>query len=105
MLGRTLTSVGRLRRRVGNATAPREELIAHYARGRTFLDIGCMWKVDGALCFVAEDASARAVTGVVISFDQMGRSACGRSPVPAGHHEGAPSVSARRSVGVTACAT
>jgi len=64
VLGRTLTTVGRLRRRVGSATPPREELIARHAGGHSFVDVGCMWKVDGALCFVAEDAGASAVTGV-----------------------------------------
>ena len=43
---------------------PREKLIAEHAPGRSFLDVGCMWSVDGALCFAAEDAGARAVTGV-----------------------------------------
>ena len=64
MLGRTLTAVGRLRRRAGSAPPPREDLIARYAAGHSFVDIGCMWKVHGALCFVAEDAGASAVTGV-----------------------------------------
>lgn len=64
VLGRTLTTVGRLRRRVGSAKPPREELIARYAGGRSFVDVGCMWKVHGGLCFVAEDAGASAVTGV-----------------------------------------
>jgi hypothetical protein len=64
VLGRGLTTVGRLRRRAGRARPPREELIARHAAGRSFADIGCMWKVDGALCFVAEDAGASAVTGV-----------------------------------------
>lgn len=43
---------------------PRESLIREHARGRSFLDVGCMWSVDGALCFAAEDAGATAVTGV-----------------------------------------
>lgn len=43
---------------------PRESLIAEHARGRSFLDVGCMWSVDGALCFAAEEAGATAVTGV-----------------------------------------
>jgi hypothetical protein len=64
VLGRALTTVARLRRRAGAAAPPRENLIARYARGRSFVDVGCMWKVDGALCFVAEDAGATAVTGV-----------------------------------------
>jgi hypothetical protein len=46
------------------AQPPREELIAEHVRGRTFLDVGCMWSVDGALCFAAEEAGAAAVTGV-----------------------------------------
>lgn len=45
-------------------TPPREDLIAAHARGRSFLDVGCMWSVDGALCFAAHDAGATAVTGV-----------------------------------------
>jgi 2-polyprenyl-3-methyl-5-hydroxy-6-metoxy-1,4-benzoquinol methylase len=49
---------------------PRETLIAEHARGRSFLDVGCMWSVDGALCFAAEDAGAAAVTGI----DVMGES-------------------------------
>lgn len=43
---------------------PREGLIRQHARGRTFLDVGCMWSVDGALCFAAEEAGATAVTGI-----------------------------------------
>jgi len=46
------------------AQPPREELVRAHARGRTFLDAGCMWSVDGALCFAAEDAGATAVTGL-----------------------------------------
>jgi 2-polyprenyl-3-methyl-5-hydroxy-6-metoxy-1,4-benzoquinol methylase len=45
-------------------TPPREDLIAEHAPGRSFLDVGCMWSVDGALCFAAEDAGASTVTGV-----------------------------------------
>jgi SAM-dependent methyltransferase len=43
---------------------PRESLIAEHAPGRSFLDVGCMWSVHGALCFAAEEAGATAVTGV-----------------------------------------
>jgi 2-polyprenyl-3-methyl-5-hydroxy-6-metoxy-1,4-benzoquinol methylase len=46
------------------ARPPRQDLIAQHAPGRTFMDVGCMWSVDGALCFAAEDAGAGAVTGV-----------------------------------------
>lgn len=62
----------RLRHRLRRSTPPREELIArHVAGGRSFADIGCMWSIDGALCFAAEDAGAGAVTGM----DVMGASA------------------------------
>ncbi|MEA2157235.1 MAG: tRNA (mo5U34)-methyltransferase [Solirubrobacteraceae bacterium] len=64
MLGRSLTAVARLRARLGSATPPREELIARHVSGRSFVDVGCMWTIDGALCFAAEDAGAAAVTGV-----------------------------------------
>jgi hypothetical protein len=64
VLGRSLTAVARLRARVGKAAPPREELIAHHVGGRSFVDVGCMWTIDGALCFAAEDAGAASVTGV-----------------------------------------
>ena len=48
------------RRRV----ADRELLVREHARGRSFLDVGCMRSVDGAICFLAEDAGPSAVTGV-----------------------------------------
>ena len=40
------------------------ELIARYAPGRRFVDVGCMWKVDGAYAFLAVDAGATEVAGV-----------------------------------------
>jgi trans-aconitate methyltransferase len=55
---------------MGSATPPREELIARHVKGRSFVDIGCMWTIHGALCFAAEDAGAARVTGV----DVMGAS-------------------------------
>jgi len=64
MLGRTLSAVARVRARVGSATPPRETLIAEHVAGRSFVDVGCMWSIDGALCFAAEDAGAASVTGV-----------------------------------------
>ncbi len=64
MLGRSLTAVAQLRARIGKAAPPREELIARHAAGRSFVDVGCMWTIDGALCFAAEDAGAASVTGV-----------------------------------------
>lgn len=35
-----------------------------YARGCSWLDVGCMWSVHGRVAFVAEAAGATAVTGV-----------------------------------------
>jgi hypothetical protein len=64
VLGRTLTGVARVRARLGSATPPREQLIARHAGGRSFVDVGCMWTIDGALCFAAEEAGAASVTGV-----------------------------------------
>jgi hypothetical protein len=70
VLGRSLTAAARLRARVGSSIAPREELVARHARGQSFVDVGCMWTIHGALCFVAEDAGASSITGV----DVMGAS-------------------------------
>jgi hypothetical protein len=64
LLGRSLTAVAQLRARLGRATPPRDELIARHVAGRSFVDVGCMWTIDGALCFAAEDAGAATVTGV-----------------------------------------
>lgn len=64
MLGRSLSAVAQLRARLGKAAPPREELIARHVAGRSFVDVGCMWTIDGALCFAAEDAGAASVTGV-----------------------------------------
>jgi len=64
VLGRSLSAVAQLRARVGKAAPPREELIARHVAGRSFVDVGCMWTIDGALCFAAEDAGAASVTGV-----------------------------------------
>lgn len=53
----------RLRRRL-RRPPDREALVRRHAAGRSFLDVGCMWDVDGRICFVAEEAGATAVTGV-----------------------------------------
>jgi hypothetical protein len=55
-----------VRARASAARPPREELIARHVAGASFLDVGCMWSVDGALCFAAEDAGAAPVTGLDI---------------------------------------
>ena len=40
------------------------QLLRSFADGRTVVDVGCMWSVDGAYAFAAEAAGATAVTGV-----------------------------------------
>ncbi|MGH2951845.1 MAG: class I SAM-dependent methyltransferase [Solirubrobacterales bacterium] len=45
-------------------TAAQEDLIRRYAPGRSFADIGCLWEVDGACAFLAEEAGASAVTAM-----------------------------------------
>lgn len=35
-----------------------------HAAGRSFCDVGCMWKVNGRIAFVAEEAGATRVTGL-----------------------------------------
>lgn len=70
-LARAWIAAARVRRRVarlggrGPVPAPaREALIHAYAPGRSWLDVGCMWGVEGGLAFLAEAAGARSVTGV-----------------------------------------
>lgn len=40
------------------------EFIRNYVSGKSFVDIGCMWGVNGEYAFVAEDAGATLVKGV-----------------------------------------
>jgi hypothetical protein len=54
----------RARRRLARAQPDREDVVRRHAAGRTFCDVGCMWKVHGRIAFVAEEAGATAVTGV-----------------------------------------
>jgi hypothetical protein len=42
----------------------RGDIVREYARGKSWLDVGCMWNIHGQLCFLAEEAGATAVTGV-----------------------------------------
>jgi hypothetical protein len=44
----------------------KEDLIRQYVPGRSFADIGCMWRVNGLFSFVAEDAGAVSVAAVDI---------------------------------------
>ena len=43
---------------------PLRDLVGRLAPGRSFADIGCMWRVDGAIAFAAEEAGATSVTGL-----------------------------------------
>jgi hypothetical protein len=47
-------------------TPPREELVARFAPGRSFLDVGAMWQVDGAIAFAARASGATRVTALDI---------------------------------------
>lgn len=39
-------------------------LIQKYVSGRSFVDVGCMWDINGKFCFLAEEAGATRVVGV-----------------------------------------
>jgi len=54
----------RIRRRLGRPQPDREDVVRRHAAGKTFCDVGCMWKVSGRIAFVAEEAGATSVTGV-----------------------------------------
>lgn len=40
------------------------EYIRNYAPGKRFVDVGCMWGVNGRYAFLAEEAGATAVVGI-----------------------------------------
>ena len=61
---RMLAARARRRAAQRRAAFDREELVRRHAAGRTFCDVGCMWKVSGRIAFVAEEAGATSVTGV-----------------------------------------
>ena len=44
----------------------RQDLIKKYAAGKSFVDIGCMWRVDGRFSFLAEECGAEKVMAVDI---------------------------------------
>jgi SAM-dependent methyltransferase len=66
LLLRTWLAPAKLRRRVSRNSAERDQsrraaLIERIAPGRSFLDMGGMWAVDGEYAFVAERAGASSV--------------------------------------------
>jgi hypothetical protein len=64
LIARTWIAAARGRRRIKGVEIPREELVRAHAPGKSFADVGCMWNVDGALSFLAEESGATAVTGL-----------------------------------------
>src|ERR1700752_568574 len=55
----------RLRQRSVRLRSPgREEFIRRFAPGRTFVDVGAMWNVDGRIAFLAEECQATPVTAI-----------------------------------------
>lgn len=64
MLARAWIAAHRARRRLARRPRAREELVSDWAPGRSFLDVGAMWSVHGAIAFAAEAAGARSVTTV-----------------------------------------
>ena len=54
----------RARRRLAGPQPEREDVVRRHAAGKSFCDVGCMWKVSGRIAFVAEEAGATSVTGV-----------------------------------------
>lgn len=63
-LARAWSTAARVQRKLGPEQPPREELVKRFAKGKSFADIGCMWGIDGAIAFAAEDAGATDVVGV-----------------------------------------
>jgi SAM-dependent methyltransferase len=69
VLAHAWIAANRLRRRRAHydnseAHRRREELVRSYARGRSFVDVGCMWGANARFAFLAEDAGATQVTGL-----------------------------------------
>lgn len=67
LLVSTWIAVAKARRKVFGRVAQgpsRAELVARFAPDASFADIGCMWSVDGAIAFLAEEHGATAVTGI-----------------------------------------
>jgi hypothetical protein len=64
VLAKTWIAAARTTQVLGRRRQPRDELVRRLAAGRSFADIGCMWGVDGAIAFLAEETGATAVTAV-----------------------------------------
>src|SRR3954470_7432267 len=61
---RTKLLAARAQRRRSQPAPDREDVVRRHAAGKSFADVGCMWKVNGRIAFVAEEAGATSVTGL-----------------------------------------
>ena len=52
---------------VGHAESLWRQLIVRHVPGRTFADVGCMWRVNGDYAFLAAARGATAVTGIDVN--------------------------------------
>jgi SAM-dependent methyltransferase len=64
VLARAWIATQRARARVSRRRVDRLAIVREFAPGRSFLDVGCMWNVHGAVAFAAEEAGAAAVSGI-----------------------------------------
>ncbi|MGH9820322.1 MAG: hypothetical protein ACRD43_09155, partial [Pyrinomonadaceae bacterium] len=56
---------GKLRRAAGRSVQiTNGELVRKHTSGKSFADIGCMWGINGANSFIAEEAGATEVIAV-----------------------------------------
>ena len=62
--GRRAWKLWRRLTRPQSLTKTAMDLVRQEVRGKSFVDIGCMWGVDGEYSFVAEQSGARSVIGV-----------------------------------------
>ena len=53
--------------RIKSGDQIRSELIKKYVKGKSFADIGCMWRVNGYFSFLAEEYGAKKVIAVDIN--------------------------------------
>jgi hypothetical protein len=63
-LARAWSTAARVQRKLAPDQPSRDELVRRLVKGKSFADIGCMWGIDGAIAFAAEDAGATDVVGV-----------------------------------------
>ncbi len=67
--------LGRMKRNAGRAVRPLgpiEDTLDRLAPGASFIDVGALWNVDGAVAFRAEERGATSVTAVDVSPETEG---------------------------------